>query len=254
MAQAAGDTFVKMAKVALAAALETGRTPLDLRVTRRPEQRALFVASHTESVTVAPAMLQDLGMALSWEGFDVDLIPYGQALTPSDLENVGIVVLLPTLDYPGPNFETWSAEEFALLAGYVDQGGFLVVTNSADNLASARQLDDINEDATDFNALLEPMGIKFQHGSVGGGIVRLTADHPLTLDAKYLTSVYDGLQVPMSQTGGLVLATGTIGLVDYGSRGGQILVIADLGLLRNNADGAKNMNFVKNIASYARSH
>lgn len=253
VARAASDTFVKMARVALAAALETGRMPLDLRVTRRPEQRALFVASHTEPATIAPAMLQDLGMALSWEGFDVDLIPYGQALTPSDLENVGIVVLLPTLDYPGPNFETWSAEELSHLSEYVNQGGFLVVTNSADNLASARQLDDINEDATDFNALLEPMGIKFQHGNAGGGIVRLTAGHPLTLDARYLTSVYDGLQVPMTQTGGLVLAAGTIGLVDYGSRGGQVLVIADLSLLRNNADGAKNANFVKNIASYARS-
>jgi hypothetical protein len=31
-----------------------------------------------------------------------------------------------------------------------------------------------------------------------------------------------------------------------------VLVIADIGLLRDNADGAKNLNFVKNIARYAR--
>jgi hypothetical protein len=49
------------------------------------------------------------------------------------------------------------------------------------------------------------------------------------------------------------LAPGVIGLVDYGSQGGQVLVIADLGLLRDNADGAKNLNFIKNLARYARS-
>lgn len=253
LARTSSATLLQMNQVALAVALETGRTPIDFRITPRPERRALFVATHTESATVAPGMLRELGMALALEGFDVDLLPYGQPLTPEDLENVGLIVLLPTLDYPGPNFEAWSQAEFDLLTDYVAQGGFLIVTNCAYNLASTRQLEDINEDATDFNGLLEPIGIQFFYGNLGGGIVRLTADHPLAADAKYLTSVYEGLQVPMTQQGGLALAPGVIGLADYGSQGGQVLAIADLGLLRNNADGAKNMNFVKNIAQYARS-
>jgi hypothetical protein len=253
VAREVSGLFTDVTKIALTAALETGRSPTDFRVTPHPERRALFIASHTESDTIAPGMLQGLGMALAWEGFDVDLLPYGQPLTPADLENVGIIVLLPTLDYPGPNFETWSQAEFDLLTGYLAQGGFLVVTNSAYNLASTRQVEDLNEDATDFNALLEPLGIKFSYGNLGGGIVRLTANHPLAADAKYLTSVYEGLQVPLTQQGGLVLAPGVIGLADYGSQGGQVLVIADLSLLRDNADGAKNLNFVKNIARYARS-
>jgi hypothetical protein len=56
------------------------------------------------------------------------------------------------------------------LTEYVAKGGFLVVTNDGYNLASARHLEDINEDATDFNALLEPMGIKFQHGISAVGL------------------------------------------------------------------------------------
>lgn len=254
LARVSRETLLQMEKIALTAALETGRTPVDLRITPHPERRALFVATHTESATIAPGMLRELGMALALEGFDVDLLPYGQVITPADLEDVGMIVLLPTLDYPGPNFETWSQAEFDLLTDYVAQGGFLVVTNSAYNLASTRQLEDINEDATDFNALLTPFGIKFSYGNLGGGLVRLTADHPLiTTEAKYLTSVYVGLQVPMTQQGGVALAPGVIGLVDYGTQGGQVLVIADLGLLRDNADGAKNLNFVKNIARYVRS-
>jgi hypothetical protein len=254
IAREVSDVFVGMTKIALTAALEIGRIQTDYKITPNSEQRALFIASHTESDTIAPSMLQNLGMALAWEGFDVDLIPYGQILTADDLKNVSIIVLLPTYDYPGPNLETWSNSEFDLLTDFVADGGFLVVTNSAYGLASMRQLEDLNEDATDLNPLLEPFGVKFSHGYLGGGVVSIVADHPLTSDAKYLTSVYSGLQVPMTQEDGVALAPGVIGLVDYGRKGGQVLVIADLGLLRDNADGAKNLNFVKNIAQYARSH
>lgn len=251
VARQASETFMGMAKIALAAALETGRLPGDLRVTPLPQRRALFVASHTEMDTIASGMLRDLGMALAWEGFDVDLIPYAQAIKQADLENVGIVVLLPTVDYPGPNFETWSEAEFALLTEYVKQGGFMVVTNTSYSLAQARHLEDVNEDMTDFNAMLKPMGIEFGYGNLGGGVVRLTVDHPLSVDATYLTAANAGHQVPMTQTGGVELASGIIGLVDYGDKGGQALVVADIGLLRDNGDGAKNLNFVKNIARYA---
>jgi hypothetical protein len=57
----------------------------------------------------------------------------------------------------------------------------------------------------------------------------------------------------MAQDGGIELASGAIGLIDYGDQGGQVLVVADVGLLKDNADGAKNLSFVKNIAHYARS-
>lgn len=109
-------------------------------------------------------MLRELGMALAWEGFDVDLIPYGQAITPSDLKNVGIIVLPPTLDYPGKHVEKWSEAEIDLLAAYVAEGGFLVVTNSSCNYSIKRCLDDVNEDKRSLNAFLEPMGVVFTYG------------------------------------------------------------------------------------------
>lgn len=254
LAREVEDQFLAAAKTALVAALETGNSDEILKEPPVSDKRALFVANHTENTTIAPGMLRDLGMALAWEGFDVDLLPYGESLTQADLDSADLVLLLPTLDYPGPNSEEWADEEFALLTDYVNRGGFMVVTNMGYNLAVVRELQDINEDMTDFNRLLKPWGITFGVGNTGRSMVRLTVDHPLTTDAKYLTAGYENHQVPMTQTRGLELAKGVIGLVDVGSQGGQVLVIADLDLLRNKNDGAKNLIFVQNIARYARSH
>ena len=254
LAREVGDILMDMTKIALAAALETGRSEQNFRVSPLPERRALFVASHTETVTIGTSMLRDLGMALAWEGFDVDLIPYGQALSQADLENIAAIFLLPTLDYPGPHDETWSDTELALLENYVAKGGFLVVTNSNYNYIMMRRLEDSNEDARDLNALLEPMGIRFTYGDTGEEVVQAVAEHPLTVEAGYLTQ-FGGNGVPIRMNSGLVLArsegNAVIGLVDYGNLGGQVLVVADLGLLQ--ADNkAKNMNFIQNLAHYAR--
>jgi Peptidase family M28 len=254
LAREVGDTFVNMTKIALAAALETGRSEQSMRVSPPPERRALFVASHTETLTIGTSMMRDMGMALAWEGFDVDLIPYGQALRQADLENAGAIFLLPTLDYPGAHNETWSAAELALLEDYVAKGGFLVVTNSNYNYVMMRRLEDSNEDARDLNALLEPMGIRFTYGDTGEEVVKAVAEHPLMAGAGYLTQ-FGGNGVPIRMNSGLVLARAggmaAIGLLDYGSLGGQVLVIADLGLLQAD-DHAKNMIFIQNLAHYAR--
>jgi len=41
-------------------------------------------------------------------------------------------------------------------------------------------------------------------------------------------------------------------LLEYGENDGQVLVIADLGIVQNDSRNAKNMEFLKNIAHYAR--
>jgi hypothetical protein len=156
------------------------------------------------------------------------------------------------LDYPGPNSENWSQDEFSLLTQYIEKGGFVLVTNSGYNIAQVRRVEDINEDATDFNSWLKPLGIQFKYGETDGGMIRLTVEYPLSANAKYLTNQQEKLQVFFTQTGGVQLVPGAIGLVDYGSQGGQVLVVSDLGLLKNNEDGTKNLNFVKNIAQYVR--
>ncbi len=254
MVQDVGDVLVDMTRVILAAALETGRSERTMRVPTQPVRRALLVSSHTETVTIGPSMFRDLGMALAWEGFDVDLVPYGQALSPADLENAGVVILLPTLDYPGRHDEAWSEKELAALESYLEAGGFLVVTNSGYNHVMVRRLEDSNEDARDLNDLLEPMGIRLMFGSTGEDIVRAAAKHPLMDGAGYLAQ-YGGNGVPIRMKSGLVLARSdgntVIGLLDYGNLGGQVLALADLGILQADG-GAKNLKFIQNLAHYAR--
>jgi hypothetical protein len=251
-----GDTFVEMTKVMLSAALEIGRLRPDLRVTPAIQRRALIVASHTESVSMTTAMQRDLGMALAWEGFDVDLIPYRQAISPSDLGNAGIVILAPTLDYPG-NSEKWSENELAVLRDYVGGGGLLVVTNSAYNHATVWPLDKSNEDSRALDGFLEPMGIRFKtvSGSYDGSDTALAvSEHPLTDNAAYLSYYqYNGVSFSMKAGSELYRASGIpiVGLVDYGEQGGQVLVVADVGMLQLDKNGAKNLEFLKNIARFA---
>jgi hypothetical protein len=257
VARAVGPVLVDMTKVLLAAALEIGRIQPDLRVAPAEKSRALFVASHTETYTLVTAMMRDFSMALTWEGFDVDLIPYGQAITLADLKDVGILVLPPTANYPGNPTEKWSESELALLEGYVADGGLLMVVNSANNFALSRPLDmSNNNNARSLNALLEPMGIKFIYGGTGSdsNAFPVSAEHPLTLNASYLT--FEGYNaVAFKMTTGLELVRSAghpiVALVDYGELGGQVLVIGELGILLANSDGAKNLELLKNIAHYA---
>lgn len=251
---AVGDVFVDMTKVLLAAALEIGRLQPELRVTPVQTQRALIVASHTEAFGIT--VLRELGTALSCEGFDVDLIPYGQSVTPPDLENVGVIVLPPALNSPGSSPEVWSESEIAVLRGYVEDGGLLVVINSANGYASTLNLSSPNLSARSANALLEPMGIRFMFGGLGSDDSAVSiSDHPLTSNSNYLT-LQGGNTVAFSMKNGqaLFLAVSRrplVGLVDYGKHGGQILVIAEVGLVQTSTGGAKNIQFVKNIAHFA---
>jgi hypothetical protein len=258
LAPEVGDTFVGMTKVMLAAALETGYSPSNLRVTPAETRRALFVASHNEVSNTIPSMFRDLGMALAWEGFDVDMIPYTQTILPADLEDADIIVLPPTMDYPGKHNEKWSDAELALLESYVAEGGLLVLSNSTCNYIIKRCADDPNEDIRLLNGWLEQIGVRFMVGGFGGdadNTARPAAEHPLTENARYLT-FYAGPGVPFSMKTGTelyrVAGSPMVGLVEYGDRGGQVLVIADLGILQGDSQGARNIEFLKNIARYAR--
>ncbi|MBN2549731.1 MAG: M28 family peptidase [Anaerolineales bacterium] len=251
LAQQVGDALEGMAKVALAAAVETGLDQPALRAAPVPRQRALFVASHTEPPDVAPTALLELGMALAWEGIDADLIPYGQTLSAADLENVGLVLLMPTLDYPGKGNEKWSAEEIDLLEQYVLEGGFLILTNTYHNISMNRLLSDSNEDSQLINILAERMGIRFKVGVLDAAIVESDSEHPLMTEAQYL-KMFEDNGVPFEIKFGQVLATAQlhpiIALVDHGQ--GQVLVIGDIGLLVDYGRDARNLDFVKNIARY----
>jgi hypothetical protein len=264
LARESGEVLQQMAQVALAAALETGRDDPDLRVAPSPDRRALFIASHTEPVQVGPSGFIELALTLSWAGFDVDMIPYGQPLTRSDLANADLVVALPVMDYPSPEGgdvtlydEAWNPAEIDALEDYVANGGFLVLTNSAHRLQLYDRAFDDNEDWRDVNALAARFGVTFYEGivrTVRGTQVRVSGDHPLTKQVNYLELV-EGNSVPFTATLGLTLAQAPGGVtiaavIDQGQ--GQVLVLADVGMLDTANDDLINLPFWRNLADYAR--
>ncbi|MRS02517.1 hypothetical protein EG832_04720 [bacterium] len=190
-------------------------------------------------------------MALAWNGFDVDLIPYGQSVTEEDIKNTELVVLLPTLDYSGEKAEIWNKTETDLLTKYVEDGGLMLVTNSAYSLASGRRVEEINEEATTINSLLEPMGIEFRNGNLGGDSYRVTNTHSLTANIQLIASMFESNRVPVKLTNGVELVKGVLGLVDYGQHDGQVIVVSDIGFLKNISEQVQNLELVKNIAAYA---
>ena len=266
LAREVGDVLEQMAHVALTAALETGRDAPELRVAPRPERRALFVASHTEPVHMSPTAFTDLGMTLLMAGFDVDMVPYGQAVTRADLQETDLVVALPVVDYPSPNgdpdlYDTaWSQEEIAALEAYVAGGGLLVLTNSAYRLKYGNSVLDPNEDRENVNALAGRFGVTYEEGMLPPYLtVGTRGECPLLADVTRL-ALAEGNGVPFTLNPGvegvtLAQVEGALvtALVDYGDAGGQVLVLADVGTLGAKWGPPVNLSFWRNLAEYARS-
>ena len=257
-----GGLIEQSALMALIAAIETPLDAPDMRVTPEPEHRALLIATHTEVLHMTPTNLIHLDRALAWEGFDVDVIPYGQSFTSADLADADLVLALPVIDYPSSGGdstlydEQWRPDEIELLVSYVEQGGFLILTNSANHLFRGQILD-ANEDWEDANALAAPFGIRF--GGVPFRTIRaqVAGPHPITGDLFDLVMMADN-GLPLTLQGGVVLAEAqgeaAISLLDVGGAGGQVLALSDLGLLDlyNPREGERdNLDFLRNLARYA---
>ena len=265
LAREVGDVLEEMAHVALAAALEIPKKYASLRVTPAADRRALFVASHTEATHMTPTGFTELGMALAMEGFDVDLIPYGQAVTPADLEDTDLVVVLPVLDYPtaGSDLdlydEAWTEEEIDALRAYAAGGGLLVITNSRHRLKYGTTGLDPNEDWADANALASEFGITYLEGVVRGDQAETEGDHPLVQGSRRLELGRDnGVPFDLSENmKGQVLASAgggpALALVEVGEAGGQILALADVALLSAGWSEPQNLTFWQNLARFARS-
>lgn len=258
-----GGVMQQIATMALITVLETPLDAPELRVTPSPERRALIIATHTEVLHMNPTMLIHLDRALAWEGFDVDVVPYGQSPSSSDLAEADLVVALPVIDYPSVDGdlnlydEQWRADEIELLVSYVEHGGFLVLTNSANRLFLGRVAEH-NEDWEDVNALAAAFGIFY--GEVPFSTIRafVTGDHPITAGLLDLVlATHNGLPLIVQEGRVLADAQGeaAIALVDFGGAGGQVLALSDLGLLDpyNPRESERdNLDFLRNLARYAR--
>jgi len=262
--QGMGDLLEQVAAMALIAALETGQDLPELRVAPAPVRRALIVATHTEALAMTGTTLIELDRALAWEGYDVDVIPYGQAVTRDDLAEADLVLVLPVIDYPGPDGdmssydEAWRDEEIEALVTFVEDGGLLVLTNSARRIQLFGAVFDANEDWPDLNPLAERFGVIYQEGTLPSARARVQGEHPLVEGETSLTLI-DNNGVPFRMQNGETLAvaggTAAVGLVDFGAAGGQVLVLADVGMLgfagpaqRSERD---DFQFLRNLARYA---
>jgi hypothetical protein len=266
LAREVADVFEHMARVALTAALEAGRAAADLRVAPVSVHRAVFVASHTEPVHVGPTTFVDMGMALAMAGFDVDILPYGQAVTVEALAGADLVVALPVIDYPaadaGPGAydEAWTEAEMAALEDYAAAGGLLVLTNSAHRLKYGNTVLDENEDWQDANALAERFGVTYRAGTWPADRPAATdGEGPLTAGLEHL-ELADGNGVPFSIDGAgqaQVLAqvegAPAAALLSYGEAGGEVLALADVGMLGAEWGQPANLGFWQNLAVYAGS-
>jgi len=262
-ARAEAAQFAQLTRVLLSAALDTGALQPNLRVTRVPSERVVFVASHTESVHMAPFLCQDLGTIIAWEGLDLDVVPYGQTLTADALEDAAMVVVLPVHDYPNELAdvdlydEAWTPAEISVLEAYVDGGGFLVLTNSAGRLGPFARAREANEDAADLNLLAREFGI--QYGApVAGSEAAVVGTHELVVGVDTLAMVTDNA-IGLMGTGGSGLTLAATGddpvmvLVEHGTHGGEVLALGDLGMLVTQGGQPTNFSFWQNLVRYAAS-
>jgi len=257
-----GEVIEQIVAMALIAAVGTPEDAPVLWVTPKPQHRAVIVATHTEVLHMSPSLLINLDRALAWEGFDVDVIPYGQAPTSHDLAEADMVLVLPVIDYPSadndlsPYDEEWRADEIDLLVAYVEGGGTLVLTNSANRLFFG-EITDANEDWEKTNLLAVPFGIRYESPPFTTTLARVASAHPLIENTTGLRVMPDN-GLPISLEAGEILAElegrAALGLVDYGEAGGQVLALSDLGSLDPYDFGHRardNFTFLRDLARYA---
>jgi hypothetical protein len=247
------ETLEEMARVALAAALRTGHEGPELRVTASPSRRAVLVAGHTESPHMAAAGWSEFGMALAWEGFDVDTVPFGTRVTATHLAGAELVIAFPVVDFGEPD-EEWDADEVQVLADHVAAGGRLVIAASAYRLRLSNGRYESNEDALDVNALASRFGVTFGGGTIGAAAATPAGSHAL-LQGVTALELAAGNGVPFTVTGGQVLArAGTQPALALAGNGDRVLVLADVGMLGTALNTSTNLQFWRNLARWAASN
>ncbi len=264
LAAEGADALLGMAQIALGTVIALGEDKPELRTTPPDQARAVFVGTQTEPPYIGPSALTDFAMAFEHGGLDVDLIPYGATLSAEDLQEAKVVFALPAIDYPCQEASNiaeydvaWADQEIELLQEYVEDGGLLVLVNSKHRLKYGYPPLDQNEDWPEMNALGEVFGITFHEGSTWGELASAST-HALMQDSE-LIRLADSNGVPFTYDSGETLAQAhgdaVIALVPYGAEGGEVLVIADLGILRASPDQAtpRNLQFWVNLAEYAKS-
>ena len=251
--------LAELARIALTAVVELPKGTAPLRTTPAKSHRAVFVASHTESPHMTLAHLAALGQALAWEGWSVDVVPFGTPVTAEALAGARLVVVLPVADHPddragaAPYDEAFSAAEVSALTSWARSGGLLVLTTSAALLRYGTSQYAGNEDWSDANAVGAALGVTFAGSLLPGTSAQVVASHPLVAGLGSLRLV-GGNGFTVQAASGTVLARAgsqaAVVLVPAGGRG-EVLALGDAGIL-GGRDAAPNLAFFRNLARYAR--
>jgi hypothetical protein len=251
------DVLEAMAQVVYDVVVQTENASRPFHLAPDPEGRVVLIGTHTESVHLSPTAWIDFGMELGLHGYDLDLIPHGQTFTLDELEGADLVIVLPPIDYqPGteatePVDITWLSEEAEILQAYVEAGGRLMMVNSSHRLKFGNQPLDENEDRLAMNQIAGQFGISFREGVIPGGSIRLEEGHPLLQGVGNLVMAENN-GVPFSISQGQVLAWAggepVIAITQVES--GEVIVLADAGLLSTGWGGPINQPFWSALASY----
>jgi hypothetical protein len=115
---------------------------------------------------------------------------------------------------------------------------------------------EVNEDWADVNTLSAAFGIKFIDQLVPDTSVPTEGSHEL-IDGLGGVKIIADNAVPFSLRSGTVLAgkddLSLLALIPYGGSTGEILVLADLGMLGSDTEGPANLAFWRNLVDYLRS-
>ena len=194
---------------------------------------------------------------------DLDLVPYGEPLTAAHLEDAKLVVVLPVHDYPNEYAdadlydEEWATAEISVLVDYVENGGLLVLTNSATRLGPFARPRESNEDRGDLNAVAEEFGIEYL-APIESSEAVVVGEHAL-VDGVDTLAMVAGNGVALSAVGvddeALAQADGALVAVHvaHGEAGGEIVALGDIGMLVSQGGEPSNFRFWQNLAQYATS-
>jgi hypothetical protein len=244
------DVFAAMGKLSLSGAF----IPSDQQnfVNRSAGRKVVFLANHTESPHMTPTGFPEFSLALMNAGYEITVVPYGETLSPADLEGADLVVVLPVYDYPvgedtKNSYDTsWTQEEAKVLDAYAQNGGIVLVVNSGTRLKLYNRMYDINEDWADLNTLTDQWGIHFN--KVGANSSTVSVQFNGTTFQMILTP---SNTVVFSAPSGSVLAgsAGEAAFAEVTIGSGRVIVLGDLSALGEYDTGLINKELVKSIAN-----
>ncbi len=248
--------FLHLAQIALTAALLPADTP-ELRPVPSSGPRIVFVGSHTEPVQMSPTAWGDLTQPFIDMGYDIDLIPYGTAVTEADLQGSTIVFVIPAADYPeeenGDYDEAWLPGELDALQAYAEGGGLLVITNSSGLMGYTLEGWEGNEDFSDMQAVADLFGVTLNSRIASGTSGEVVVQHPILQGLTRLVAENSSGYSFSLSTGQVIVQSGSEALVasiPVSNNNGEVLFFSSLSFFIDRYFDARNVPLLINLAGY----